>query len=134
MSDATPSARTRSATNRLFDPSAWDGIDAHSDDRVAAGHAYAGTTWLQQPVLPRLFGARTDLNVTTIWAWVDSVYPDKTSKQARLAAQTQRRVMSPHLPADGKPLPVVSRPAPDILHYRTRWLAHACGGSPCPCA
>ncbi|KAB7772523.1 sulfotransferase domain-containing protein [Xanthomonas maliensis] len=103
MRDATPPAPARPYSNRFFDPSVWDGIDARSDDIVIASYAKAGTTWLQQLVVQLIFGGRADVEVAAISPWVDGVYPDKAGKQALLAAQTHRRVMKTHLPADALP-------------------------------
>ncbi|CTP83341.1 sulfotransferase [Xanthomonas translucens pv. poae] len=100
MPDPTVRQKTREYRNRFFDSSVWNDAVLRDDDIMIASYAKAGTTWLQQIVAQLLFGGEPGIDVAAISPWVDSVYPDKATKLALLAAQTHRRFMKTHLPAD----------------------------------
>ncbi|MCC3256104.1 sulfotransferase domain-containing protein [Xanthomonas campestris pv. campestris] len=92
--------KTREYRNRFFDSSVWNDLAPREGDIVIASYAKAGTTWLQQIVAQLIFGGEPDIDVSAISPWVDSVYPDKATKLALLKAQSHRRFMKTHLPAD----------------------------------
>ncbi|MFC6839612.1 sulfotransferase domain-containing protein [Xanthomonas theicola] len=100
MADVAAPMKSREYANRFFDSTVWNDVVFRDDDIVIASYAKAGTTWLQQIVAQLIFGGKARIDVSAISPWVDGVHPDKASKHALLAAQTHRRFMKTHLPAD----------------------------------
>lgn len=100
MADPTAFAKTREYPNRFFDSAAWNELAFRDDDIVIASYAKAGTTWLQQIVAQLIFAGAPNVHVSSISPWLDGVHPDRASKLALLQAQTHRRFIKTHLPAD----------------------------------
>ncbi|WP_115527116.1 MULTISPECIES: sulfotransferase domain-containing protein [Xanthomonas] len=100
MVDSTAFAKTREYPNRFFDSAAWNELAFRHGDIVIASYAKAGTTWLQQIVAQLIFEGAADVDVSRLSPWLDSVHPDRASKLALLQAQTHRRFIKTHLPAD----------------------------------
>ncbi|KOR43469.1 sulfotransferase [Xanthomonas oryzae] len=92
--------KIREYPNRFFDSSVWNDLALREGDIVIASYAKAGTTWLQQIVAQLIFRGDAEIDVSAISPWVDGVYPDKATKLALLDAQSHRRFMKTHLPAD----------------------------------
>ncbi len=92
--------KSREYPNRFFDSSVWNDLALREGDIVIASYAKAGTTWLQQIVAQLIFRGDAEIDVSAISPWVDGVYPDKATKLALLDAQSHRRFMKTHLPAD----------------------------------
>jgi aryl sulfotransferase len=85
---------------RVFDSTAWNEFPFRNDDIVIATYAKAGTTWVQQVVAQLLFNGRDDVDVAAMSPFVEERRPPIASKLALLEAQTHRRFMKTHLPAD----------------------------------
>ena len=101
MTDAaTWSTKTRELQTRVSDSTIWNEFRFRNDDIVIATHPKAGTTWMQQIVGQLLFGGDPNLNVGRLSLWVDMRLPPKAEKLAQLEAQTHRRFLKTHLPAD----------------------------------
>ncbi|HEU0221711.1 MAG TPA: sulfotransferase domain-containing protein, partial [Paracoccaceae bacterium] len=58
------------------------------------------TTWMQQIVTQLVFDGRPDVSPASISPWLDMTLPAEEEKFALLAAQTHRRIIKTHLPAD----------------------------------
>lgn len=91
--------KTREIQNNLMDSRVWNGFPFRDDDIVIATYAKAGTTWVQQIVGQLLFGGDPDLVAVQESPWLDMRLriPEKLDQ---LAAQTHRRFIKTHLPAD----------------------------------
>ncbi len=92
--------KTREYNNRFFDSTVWNDFQYRDGDIVIASYAKAGTTFLQQVVAQLLFAGDEDIEVSKISPWLDSVYPDKATKIKLVEAQSHRRFLKTHLPAD----------------------------------
>nr|WP_167699510.1 sulfotransferase domain-containing protein [Xanthomonas fragariae] len=92
--------KQREYANRFFDSTVWNEFIYRPGDVVIASYAKAGTTWMQQIVAQLFFAGEPETEVARLSPWVDSVYPDKTSKYQLLSGQTHRRFLKTHLPAD----------------------------------
>lgn len=101
MTDAAISPqKTRELQTRVADSTIWNEFRFRNDDIVIATYQKAGTTWMQQIVGQLLFGGDPHLNTHRLSPWVDSRLPPKDEKLAQLEAQTHRRFLKTHLPAD----------------------------------
>ncbi|QJD66709.1 sulfotransferase domain-containing protein [Xanthomonas campestris pv. badrii] len=100
MTDPHVRKKIREYPHRFFDSSVWNDLSLREGDIVIASYAKAGTTWLQQIVAQLIFGGEAEIDVSAVSPWVDGVYPDKATKLALLDAQSHRRFMKTHLPAD----------------------------------
>jgi aryl sulfotransferase len=87
----------------FFDSARWTRFETRPDDIIITTPYKAGTTWTQNIVLHLIF---QDLHVRTInehSIWLDMRFNDFEEVSARYAAQTHRRCIKSHLPADGLP-------------------------------
>ncbi len=92
--------KTRETQTRILDSTIWNDFSFRNGDIIIATYAKAGTTWTQQIVAQLLFGGDPDLNVSAKSPWLDMRLPPKAVKLALLEAQTHRRFIKTHLPAD----------------------------------
>src|SRR5579859_6635416 len=92
--------KTRELRNRFVDSRIWNEFPMRDDDIVIATYAKAGTTWMQQIVAQLLFRGDPDLEVGAMSPWLDRLGQPRAEKFERLAAQTHRRFLKTHLPAD----------------------------------
>ena len=97
---ATQMRKQREYANRFFDSAAWNVFQYRPGDIVIASYAKAGTTLVQQIVAQLLFDGEGALDVAAMSPWLDSVHPNRATKLALLQAQTHRRFIKTHLPAD----------------------------------
>lgn len=92
--------KTRELQARIFDSTIWNEFKFRDDDIIVAAHPKAGTTWTQQIVAQLLFGGDPNLEVSKMSPWLDLRLPPKAEKLAMVDAQTHRRFIKTHLPAD----------------------------------
>jgi len=91
--------RTRDYLNLLMDSSLWDDFRFRDDDVIVASYAKAGTTWTQQIVGQLIFQGQAGVPINNLSPWWDMrIVPPEA--RAAVEAQTHRRVVKTHLPAD----------------------------------
>jgi aryl sulfotransferase len=100
MSDTAWPVKEREFHNHHFDSTIWNGFPFRDDDIIIGTYAKSGTTWMQQIVSQLVFDGEEGINVAELSPWVDMRVPPKETKLAWLEAQTHRRFMKTHLPAD----------------------------------
>lgn len=101
MPDDTPRwpEKTREIVSPMLDSRPWNDFPFRDDDVVVSSPAKSGTTWTQAILIQLLHGAPVAPRVNNISRWVDGGF-DQDGRLEALAAQTHRRVMKSHLPAD----------------------------------
>lgn len=83
----------------------WSAYRPRETDVVIAAYAKSGTTWMQQIVALLIFQDAAPRPLMDISIWLDRRFPEPVEAViARLDAQTHRRFLKTHLPADGLPL------------------------------
>jgi aryl sulfotransferase len=88
-----------------IDSRRWAAYRPRSDDIVIATYPKCGTTWMQQIVSLLIFQDTVPRPVMDISTWIDRRFGEPVEvAMARLEAQTHRRFLKSHLPADGLPL------------------------------
>lgn len=92
--------KTREFQNHHFDSTVWNDFRFRDDDIVIATYAKSGTTWIQQIVAQLIFNGEEGLNVAEMSPWVDLRVPSREVKLRAIEAQTHRRFVKTHLPAD----------------------------------
>ena len=91
--------KRREVQNHHMDSTLWEGFAFRDDDVIVATYAKSGTTWTQQIVGQLIHQGRADVPINEISPWWDMrIVPDEV-RQA-VVAQTHRRVIKTHLPAD----------------------------------
>ena len=102
MSDTTVNwpKKSREWHDILMDSTIWDDFKFRDDDIVIATWAKAGTSWTQQIVGQLVFNGAEGLPVMDLAPWIDLRILPKEEIFARVEAQTHRRFMKTHLPAD----------------------------------
>ncbi len=83
-----------------FDSTLWNDFPFRDDDIIISTYAKSGTTWVQQILAQLIFNGATDINVAEMSPWVDFRLPPKEVKFPAIEAQTHRRFLKTHLPAD----------------------------------
>lgn len=81
----------------------WSEFPLRPDDVIIASYHKAGTTVTQQIVLQLIFGGQPDVPLARVSPWLDFRLLPKTQVLEELAAQTHRRCLKTHLPADALP-------------------------------
>ena len=97
---ATYPKKTRELHNILMDSTRWDRFKFRDGDIVIATWAKSGTTWTQQIVSQLIFEGAEKLATLDISPWVDMRTIPFGEMIANLDAQTHRRFLKTHLPAD----------------------------------
>jgi aryl sulfotransferase len=98
-------AATRIYRTWAIDSRYWDGFVPRADDIVIATYPKCGTTWTQRIVGLLIFQDPAPVPLMDISAWIDRRFGSPLEQRlATLAAQTHRRFLKSHLPADGLPL------------------------------
>ncbi len=92
--------KTRELHNHHFDSTIWNDFQFRDDDIIIATYAKSGTTWMQQIVAQMLFNGDPNLAVAEMSPWLDLRVPSKQVKLPLVEAQTHRRILKTHLPAD----------------------------------
>ncbi len=92
--------KTREFRNRLMDSTVWNDFRFRDDDIIIASYMKSGTTWVQQIVRQLIFNIEEEgLELRKISPWLDRDIHLKENLEA-LEAQTHRRFIKTHLPAD----------------------------------
>lgn len=102
-SDIAASA-PRELVNVLMDSNRWNGFPFRDGDVVIGTWAKSGTTWMQQIVGQLIFNGAEGVATADIAPWVDMRVIPFDEMMADLEAQTHRRFLKTHLPADALPL------------------------------
>jgi aryl sulfotransferase len=89
--------------NHHIDSSIWDFYKPRKDDIIISSGFKSGTTWMQMIVSCLLFQEeKSQPPLQSLSPWVEMVWnPEATLK--KIEAQTHRRFLKTHLPADGLP-------------------------------
>ena len=88
-----------------FDSRRWDGFVPRDGDIVIATYPKCGTTWMQRIVGLLVFQDPAPVAVMDVSVWIDRRFGATPAEAlARVEAQTHRRFLKSHLPADGLPL------------------------------
>ncbi|MEM7541205.1 MAG: sulfotransferase domain-containing protein [Pseudomonadota bacterium] len=92
--------KTTELQNHHMDSTRWDGFEYRDDDIVIGTWAKSGTTWLQQIVAQLIFDGEEGIAVMDIAPWIDFRPAPIEDVLKMVAAQTHRRFLKTHLPAD----------------------------------
>ncbi len=98
--DVTYPKKTRELRDLTMDSTRWDDFKFRDGDIVIGTWAKSGTTWTQQIVSQLIFEGEENLRVLDIAPWVDMRLIPFDEMIADLEAQTHRRFLKTHLPAD----------------------------------
>jgi len=102
---ATASERKpRALVNMMMDSTRWNGFGFRDGDVVIATWAKSGTTWTQQIVTQLIFNGAEGVAAGDIAPWVDMRIMPFDDMMAQVEAQTHRRALKTHLPADALPI------------------------------
>ncbi len=96
--DAGP-VKTRELIDGVLDSTPWNDFRFRDDDIVVVSPPKAGTTWTLALLVQLIHGAPEVARVGNICRWIDFSL-DKQGRMEAVEAQTHRRVMKSHLPAD----------------------------------
>ncbi len=89
----------------VVDSRRWRDFRPREGDIVIATYPKSGTTWMQQIVALLVFQDTEPRPVMDLSVWIDRrVLEPVEATLARVEAQTHRRFLKAHLPADGMPL------------------------------
>jgi aryl sulfotransferase len=91
--------KTRELQNHHMDSTLWDGFAFRDDDVIVGTYAKTGTTWTQQIVGQLIFQGDEEVAMAQLSPWWDMRIMPPEAREA-LLAQTHRRVIKTHLPAD----------------------------------
>jgi len=97
---STIPAKTRELHNALMDSTRWDGFSFRDGDIVIGTWAKSGTTWMQQIVSQLIFQGDGNVACMDLAPWLDMRIMPLDEVMAGLEAQTHRRFIKTHLPAD----------------------------------
>jgi aryl sulfotransferase len=91
--------KTRDLRNHHMDSTLWDDFAFREGDVIVATYAKSGTTWTQQIVGQLIHQGDPSVEIHDISPWWDMrIIPPEAREAVR--AQTHRRVIKTHLPAD----------------------------------
>ena len=91
--------KTRELVDAFVDSRMWNGFRFRDDDIIVASPAKAGTTWTLAILVQLLHDAPEVARVGNICRWIDFAL-FKEGRMEAVEAQSHRRVMKCHLPAD----------------------------------
>jgi aryl sulfotransferase len=92
--------KKRELLHRIMDSQRWDGFPFREGDIVIGTWAKSGTTWCQQIVTQMIFEGEEQIATLDIAPWVDMRIIPFEPMMEQLEAQTHRRCLKTHLPAD----------------------------------
>jgi aryl sulfotransferase len=95
--------KPRTLINALMDSTRWNEFPFRSGDVVVGTWAKSGTTWTQQIVSQLIFDGAEGVAAADIAPWVDMRIIPFDDMMKQLDAQTHRRCLKTHLPADALP-------------------------------
>ena len=88
-----------------IDSRRWAGYRPRPGDIVIATPPKCGTTWMQQIVASLVFQDATPRPIPTVSPWLDARFRGTAEEMLQsIEAQSHRRFLKSHLPADGLPL------------------------------
>jgi aryl sulfotransferase len=95
----------RQYRNAVMDNARWDGFEPRADDIFVCTPSKCGTTWMQTIVASLLWpdGKFPGQIVNGISPWIEAKFMPAEAMHAMLRAQTFRRAMKSHSPADAIP-------------------------------
>ena len=96
--------KPREVVNTMMDSNRWNGFKFRDGDIVIGTWAKSGTTWTQQIVSQLVFNGAEGIPAADVAPWVDMRVLPFDDMMAGLEAQTHRRFLKTHLPADSVPL------------------------------
>lgn len=101
MSDTILAAagKTRELHNHHMDSTVWNDFAFRDGDVIVSTYGKSGTTWTQQIVSQLIFAGAEGIPVSHLSPWYDLRIMPPEAREA-VAAQTHRRVVKTHLPAD----------------------------------
>jgi aryl sulfotransferase len=94
------SCEPREVHNHTMDSTRWYDFKFRNGDVVIASWAKAGTTWVQQIVAQLIFQGGEHIPILDVAPWIEHRCYPKREMFEMLEAQTHRRFMKSHLPAD----------------------------------
>jgi aryl sulfotransferase len=100
MSTNSEHITSREFHNCLMDSTRWDEFKFREGDAVIGTWAKSGTTWMQQIVSQLVFQGADGLAAMDIAPWLDMRCMPLDEIMTGLEAQTHRRFVKTHLPAD----------------------------------
>src|SRR6478672_945559 len=102
MSEAVERGIEREYRSFISDNLRWNRLEPRLGDIVVCTPAKCGTTWMQTIVAALLFPDGGALGpVTEVAPWIDARFEPIDVVVARLDAQSHRRQIKTHTPADG---------------------------------
>jgi aryl sulfotransferase len=95
----------REYRNAVMDNARWAGFEPRPDDIFVCTPSKCGTTWMQTIVANLLWpdGDMPTPMVNGVAPWIEAKFMPAEAMHAMLQAQTFRRAMKSHTPADGIP-------------------------------
>lgn len=104
MSESSQAAKLRRYRTASYDNARWQAFRPRAGDLFVCAPQKCGTTWTQTILASLIFpDGRLPDAVMTLSPWLESeVFPEQMIAQ-RLEAQTHRRFIKSHTPADGIP-------------------------------
>jgi aryl sulfotransferase len=95
----------RTYRTAVFDSRRWERFAMRPDDIIVCTAPKVGTTWMQTIIVSLLWpDGRAPGPVMTLSPWLEAEFYPFDDLLARLDAQTHRRVIKSHTPADGIPI------------------------------
>jgi aryl sulfotransferase len=91
--------KTRELHNHFMDSTGWNDFPFRDDDIVVVTYSKSGTTWVQQIVGQLVFQGDENIAIHKISPWLDLRITPSVARD-RLEAQSHRRIIKTHLPAD----------------------------------
>ena len=122
--------RSRNLHNMLMDTDRWDGFEYRDGDIIINTWAKSGTTWTQQIVTQLVFNGEEHLPAMDLAPWVELRLIPLDEMMEGLKAQTHRRFMKSHAPADTLDIQpqvkylFLARDARDVIWSWYRHLHH----------
>jgi aryl sulfotransferase len=92
--------KTQEHPHHLLDSRIWNEFTLRADDIIISTYGKTGTTWVQQIVAQLLWKGAESIYVNTLSPWFDCAFPSRKERLAQVEAQTHRRFLKSHLPAD----------------------------------
>ena len=120
--------KTREVVNAIMDSTMWNRFCYRDDDIVVASFAKTGTTWTQAILVQLIHGAPEVVRVGQVCRWIDCAW-DKEERMLAVEAQTHRRILKSHLPADA----IVFSPRATNDHTWTAWMPSVLPVQPISC-
>ena len=97
---AKPLAKSREVLNHHINSTIWNDFALRPDDIVIATYMKTGTTWMQQIVSQLLTDGAACASPAALSPWLDYRIHDRAAILAAMEAQSGRRYIKTHLPAD----------------------------------